>query len=86
MIAFVGADLGGPFGHNLPSGDVAAGCHEPAGGEGVGDASPHLGFVVGLCGEEHPEPDFVTVALGNGGVRGERAGRQRDPNSRTAPR
>ena len=76
VVAFLGADLAGPFGGDVPSGEIAIGCRHLAGGERVGDASPDLRFIAGLRGEEHPEPDDVAVALGGGVVRRERAGRR----------
>jgi len=81
VIALFGADFGRGFGGEAPSGEIAVGCRDLAGGQRVGDASPDLRFIVGLRGEEHPEPDDVAVALGGGVMRRERAGRRVLPAS-----
>jgi len=76
VVALLGADFAGPFGGDVPSGEIAVGCCDLAGGERVGDASPDLGFIAGVGGEEHPQPDDAAVALGGSVVRRERAGRR----------
>ena len=76
MIALFVADFGRGFGGEAPSSEIALGCRHLASGERVGDASADLGFIAGLGGEEHPQPDDVAVALGGGVVRRERAGRR----------
>jgi len=74
VLGLVGADRAGSFGDHSPARGVAAGRHEMAWGEGLGDPPPHFRFVGGLGCEEHSEANEVAVSLGGGVVRRQRAG------------